>query len=96
MFWTMASVDVLIAAVILFFFAAGLGDGTVSSFNMAIWLPMVGVPVAVLCAGMMLRSRGRVGLGTLVLAGLAVPGLAVGAFGLVVVALFAMNPGSHH
>lgn len=95
-FWTFLSIDALVFLVLGYFFLAGLGDGTVSSFNIAIWLPLVGVPAAVLWGGLHLKAIGRLGAAKLLLALLAVPGLLLGGWMLLIVVLFATNPGAHH
>ena len=53
-------IDALAAAVVAFFFVWGLGDGTVSSFNILLWLVMLGGVGAILAGGVWLRSYGRV------------------------------------
>jgi hypothetical protein len=53
-------IDALAAAVVAFFFVWGLGDGTVSSFNILLWLAMLGGVGAILAGGLWLRSYGRV------------------------------------
>jgi len=70
----------IVAAVFLvlsYFFLVGLEDGSVNSFNMALWLPLVGVPAAVLWGGLRLKATGRPGLAGGLLSLLAVPGLLV-------------------
>ena len=67
--------DGLIAAILLYFFAAGREDGSVSSFNILIWLVLlaaIGLPIAVALA---LGARGRVKTANLVLLLPALPGL---------------------
>lgn len=73
------------AGVAVAFFLIGIGDGSVSEFNIAIWLALLGGFGAVLWAGRALRSRGRTVAAILVLAIAAVPGLLYGLFILLVV-----------
>ena len=95
-FWTFFSVDTLVFLVLFYFFLAGLGDGTVSSFNIAIWLPLICISAAVLWGGLHLKMIGRPGAAKVLLALLAVPGFLLGGWMLLLVVLFAMNPGAHH
>ena len=85
-FKAMFTIDLLIAGIVVYFFFAGLGDGSVSSFNMSLWLAILVGLAAVLAAGYALRSAGRGALANVVLLVLAVPG-ALYAFFLVVVVL---------
>jgi len=80
LFWTLFSIDVAVALIVLFFFFAGLSDGSVSSFNMALWLAILGGLAAVLCGGLWLRSKGHLHLARVVLLILAIPGLLFGLF----------------
>lgn len=75
----------LTAAVIVVFFVVGIADGSVSSFNIVLWLGILAATAAVLLVGRHLRSRGRPGLASAVLAILAVPGLLYGLFLLLVI-----------
>lgn len=96
LFWTCFGVDGVIFAVLFYFFLIGLGDGTVSSFNIAIWLPLIAVPAAVLLGGMHLKRLGRLRVAKLLLGALAVPGALLGAAFLFVIIMFATHPGAHH
>ncbi len=75
----------LTAAVIVVFFVIGIADGSVSSFNIVLWLGILAATVAVLSLGWFLHSRGKPGLASAVLAILAVPGLLYALFLLLVV-----------
>lgn len=66
--------DGLTFALLLFFFVSGLGRATNSNY-LAVWLPVLLVPAAVLAGGLTLHSRGKTGLAKLVLGLLAVPPL---------------------
>lgn len=77
--------DLLIAGIVVFFFFWGLTDGSVSSFNMGLWMTVLVVLAAVLGVGYALRSAGRTALANLVLLALAVPGALYGLFILLVV-----------
>jgi hypothetical protein len=85
-FKALFTIDLLIAGIVVYFFFAGLADGSVSSFNMTLWLTILAGLAAILAAGYAFRFAGRGALANLVLLVLAVPG-ALYAFFLVVVVL---------
>jgi hypothetical protein len=78
-----------VALVVLYFFVIGLADGSVSSFNMGLWLTILGGIAAVLGGGAALNANGKRGLACAVLAILAIPGLL---FGLFVLMLMVLQP----
>ena len=96
LFWTCFPIDALVFAVVFHFFLDGLGNGTVSSFNIGIWLALVGIPALVLGGGLYLKRIERVGIGTALLAIGALPGVLAGGWMLLMVVLFALNPGTVH
>lgn len=73
-FWILWGFDAIIALVVLYFFFIGLADGTVSSFNMGIWLLLLAGVAAILFGSLWLKSIERLGLAKGVLCILAVPG----------------------
>lgn len=70
----------LTALVVLAFFVIGLADGSVSSFNLALWLALLSVVALSLWAGFALHARGRDGLAVAALAISAVPGVLAALF----------------
>ena len=58
-FRILLGIDVLAAAVVVFFFIWGVSDGTVSSFNILLWLAMLGGVGGIVGGGLWLRSNGR-------------------------------------
>jgi len=58
-FWLLLAFDVVLAAVLLFFFAIGIGDGSISSFNIGLWLLLIAVAAAILGGGLWLKRAGR-------------------------------------
>lgn len=80
LFWILFSIDGAIALIVLFFFFAGLSDGSVSSFNIVLWLAILGGLAVVLCSGLILKSKGHLHLARGVLLILAIPGLLFGLF----------------
>ncbi len=78
-------VAMLVAAIAGVFFFIGLTDGSVSSFNITLWLGLLGGVGAVLFAGHRLRAMGHTGWAIVVLGLLALPGLLYALFVILVV-----------
>ena len=75
LFWFTWGFDALIAAIFLFFFFWGLSDGTVSSFNIVLWLGILAGLGGILGGSHRLQAKGltRPAMGLLMI--LAIPGL---------------------
>jgi hypothetical protein len=73
LFRSLMAANLLVAAVVVAFFLWGVADGTVSSFNILLWLAMLAGVTALPWTGWTLRQRGRVGAASVVLLVLAVP-----------------------
>lgn len=84
-FWIPWAIDAVIAAIAVFFFLWGLADGSVSSFNSGLWTLLLGGLAAVVGGSLWLKSIGRAGLGTALLLALAIPGVLVGLFFLILI-----------
>ena len=67
--------DAITAAVILFFFMWGLADGTVSSFNILMWLLLMGGVAGLLGGGWALKQKGQMAAANVLLGVLAAPAL---------------------
>lgn len=76
-FWLLWGFDALMALVVLSFFFTGLTDGSVSSFNMGLWLIILLAVGGVVLGSLWLQSAGYHGAAKGVLWLLAVPGLLV-------------------
>ena len=74
-FWLLWGFDVLIAFVFLYFFFIGLADGSVSSFNMGLWLLTLLAVGGVVLGSLWLHSAGHSRPAKGVLLILALPGL---------------------
>ncbi len=85
MFKILWAFDAIVAAVFVYFFLVGLGDGSVSSFNIVLWMVTLGILGGVVGGSLLMRSRGRQVVGTIMLALLAVPSLLMGLFFLVLI-----------
>ena len=79
-FWILWGWDALIAAVILYFFLVGLADGSVSSFNMGLWLTIIAVLAVVMIGSLALRTAQRLALAVMLLLVLAIPGMLFAVF----------------
>jgi hypothetical protein len=79
--------DLLVAAVVVVFFFWGLTDGSVSSFNMGLWLGLLALVGGVVVGGRALQRAGQAALATLLLLVLAIPGLGFTLFLLLVLIL---------
>jgi len=67
--------DALIAAVFVYFFLVGLVDGSVSSFNMGLWLFILAALAGVLLGGKALHASAHPRAAMTLLLLLAVPGV---------------------
>jgi hypothetical protein len=86
-FRTLFVIDVIVALAVMYFFVDGLGDGTVSSFNIGIWLLLLGCVGIPMLGGWYLRGAGNVTGAIAVLALVAVPGCLIGSFFLLLISL---------
>lgn len=83
-FWVFWAIDVLVALVFVVFFVIGLFDGSVSSFNIDLWLIILLVLGSTLLGSYSLRRAGFNGWALVVVLVVAIPGLLVGVFFLTV------------
>jgi len=77
--------DATIAAVFVFFFCWGLMDGTVSSFNILLWLGILAVLGGVLSGSTWLKQSGKPGAAKSLLLALAIPGFLTALFFLILI-----------
>jgi hypothetical protein len=84
-FWIPWGIDAVIAAIAVFFFLWGLADGSVSSFNIVLWMVLLGGLAALVSGTLWLRSNGRPRAATVLAWVLAAPGLLVGLFFFVLI-----------
>lgn len=82
-------IDAVVALVIIYFFFVGIGDGSVSSFNMGLWFLILSVLAIVLGGSLWLRRKQQPVLANLLLSVVAVPGVL---YGLFVLLLVVTNP----
>ena len=72
-FRILLGIDVLAAATVVFFFIWGVSDGSVSSFNILLWLALLGGVGGIVGGGLWLNSRGQRRWATKLLLPLAIP-----------------------
>ena len=88
-FWLLWGFDALVAALVVFFFVWGLADGSVSSFNMMLWLGILASVGVVVGGSLALRRAGQAVVAVILLLVLAIPGVA---FTLFLVAAIVLQP----
>ncbi len=74
-YWILWSFDAIIALVVVYFFVLGIADGTVSSFNMTLWLGILFALVVILGGSLLLKNYGYLAWAKTILYLLAVPGI---------------------
>jgi hypothetical protein len=84
-FWFPWAIDVVIAIIVLYFFLVGLADGSVSSFNIGLWLFILLGLGSILGGSLWLKTAGHPILAMVLLLILAIPGLLYGLFVLALV-----------
>ena len=72
---TLLGIDALVAAVVVYFFFAGLADGSVSDFNGGLWFVILAAIAVVIGGGWALEAKGQRAAAIVLLLVLAVPGL---------------------
>jgi hypothetical protein len=84
-FRILVAIDAVIACIALYFFSIGLADGSVSSFNISLWLGILGGIAAILVGGLVLNAKGyrRIADGVLLI--MALPGVLFALFMLVLI-----------
>ena len=79
-FWIPWGIDAAVAVIVVCFFFIGLADGSVSSFNIGLWLVVLLGLASVVGGSLWLKSAGRSSLAMVLLLILAVPGVLFGLF----------------
>ncbi len=85
MFKILLGIDALAALIIGYFFVAGLADGSISSFNIELWIVILLAVVTIISGGILLRKAAKPALANIVLVILAIPTVLYGIFILAVV-----------
>jgi len=84
LFQILMGLDIIAAAIFGYFFMVGLADGSVSDFNIGLWIGILLAIAAVFAGGLALRRAAWPKLANVVLALLAVPTALYGLFIVVV------------
>jgi hypothetical protein len=84
-FWIPWTIDAIMAAIAVFFFLWGLADGSVSTFNIGLWVLLLGALAAVIAGGLALKRTGRRGIAVALVTVPAVPGFLMGLFFLILI-----------
>jgi hypothetical protein len=79
-FRILLAIDALAALVIVYFFVIGLGDGSISYFNIHLWLAILAAVVAIIGGVSALHAKGCRRAANVVLLILAVPAALSGLF----------------
>jgi len=82
LFRNLLAIDIVVALVVVYFFLVGLNDGSVSSFNIELWLYLLSGVAAIIGGGTALHGNGYRKAGIAVLMVMAVPGVLFGLFAL--------------
>jgi hypothetical protein len=80
LFFVAWGIDLLVAGEFVFFFLLGLSDGSVSSFNIVLWLGILAALAVVVGGSFALHVVGQRVLAIIVAALLAVPAIGAGLF----------------
>ncbi len=67
LFWTLWAIDALVALGFLYFFFQGVADSSVSSFNITLWLGVLGLIVALMGGTLWLKITNHVVIGSCIL-----------------------------
>ena len=86
-FKILLAIDAVVALIVVYFFVIGLGDGSISAFNIQLWLAILACLVLVIGGGVLLNGKGhrRTANGLLLI--LATPSVVYGLFILSIVIL---------
>ena len=77
-FWILWGIDAIIALIAVVFFFIGLADGSVSSFNIVLWLGILAALAGILWGSHALRGAGHAKAASGLLMFPAVPGVLCG------------------
>lgn len=77
-FWIPWSIAAAVTGIAVVYFFMGLATGSVSSFNMGLWVLILLGTIGVTAGSWVLKKNGRTGMATLLTLVLALPGLIAG------------------
>jgi hypothetical protein len=79
------AIDAIVAAIFVYFFVVGLGDGSISDFNSQLWGIILLALAAIIGGGVLLNGKGYRKAANGLLLVLATPGILYGLFLLLIV-----------
>jgi hypothetical protein len=79
------AIDAIVAAIFVYFFVVGLGDGSISDFNSRLWGIILLALAAIIGGGVLLNGKGYRKAANGLLLVLATPGILYGLFLLLIV-----------
>lgn len=85
LFWILWGFDALVALGFIYFFFVGVADGSVSSFNITLWLGILGFLGALMGGTLWLKLTGHPVIGICILVGPAIVALLTALFFLVII-----------
>ncbi len=80
LFWIFWGIDALVCTIAFLFFFVGLADGSVSSFNIGIWIPLLIALIVIIAGSLGLKVIGYPVFGIILLLVLAIPAILYGLF----------------
>jgi hypothetical protein len=86
------AINAIALALLLFFFLWGIQDGSVSAFNILLWLALLAVPSATLAGGALAWGKGQRALALVLLL---VPALPALFFAIFFLAMIILQPNWH-
>ena len=85
LFWILWGFDAVVALGFVYFFFVGVADGSVSSFNITLWLGILGFFAALMGGTLWLKLIGHPVIGICILVGPAIVALLTALFFLVII-----------
>lgn len=89
LFWIFLTVNSITLLVFLYFFVVGIIDGSVSSYNVRLWILILLVSVGILAGAYFLKVNGNIKFANIFLGILAIPAII---FGLWILLMLITNP----
>jgi hypothetical protein len=80
LFRMLLGIDAIICAIIVVFFFIGMVSGSVSSYNIGLWIAILAALAVIFGVSLWLKMLGYTVFGTLLLLVIAIPGLLYGLF----------------
>lgn len=85
LFWIFWGIDAIVSLVLLYFFFIGLADGSVSSFNIGLWILSLIVSIGLVAGALYLKSKEKLLIAKIFLGIEAVPAIFFFVFFLIMI-----------